>query len=354
MSTAVEPAAPPQAVPGSAPSLVIGSLLGAVPILAGLVAAGYAAHAVPPTTPYLELARIAVYLAVVGAGVAVGGFLANTSPARGVRGGIILTVSVVIATAFISSAFYHNFKGELFGSILAGVTLAAGAFAVFRILTSQQGVGWCQALDEQGWASTHNHKRTQGLQVRRYAMIGILILGITGAYALWKSESFTPGRKAAEKIAAATTPDPSPASGVPSKDTPVQEKTDLNPPLTYRPPFADTVPPVPLVPVANLTLPLLLMLLTVWVAWRAVNVPTFGDFLIATEAELNKVSWTSRRRLIQDTIVVFICLLLLTLFLFVIDMFWGWLLSTWPINVLPSKTDTGDAATPGGGLNLKW
>jgi hypothetical protein len=53
MSTAVEPAAPPQAVPGSAPSLLIGSLLGSVVILAGLVGAGYAAAAVPESTPYL-------------------------------------------------------------------------------------------------------------------------------------------------------------------------------------------------------------------------------------------------------------------------------------------------------------
>ncbi len=32
-----------------------------------------------------------------------------------------------------------------------------------------------------------------------------------------------------------------------------------------------------------------------WLAWRVVNVPSFADFLIATEAELNKVSWTTRR-----------------------------------------------------------
>jgi preprotein translocase SecE subunit len=111
---------------------------------------------------------------------------------------------------------------------------------------------------------------------------------------------------------------------------------------------------LPLVPVANLTLPLLICLLTVWVAWRAVNVPTFGDFLIATEAEMNKVSWTSRKRLIQDTIVVIVCLALLTAFLLVIDLFWGWLLSLKFIGVLPEKsaTDAADVANPAG--NLKW
>jgi preprotein translocase SecE subunit len=49
--------------------------------------------------------------------------------------------------------------------------------------------------------------------------------------------------------------------------------------------------------------------------------------LIATEAELNKVSWTTRKRLIQDTVVVLVTVLLLTVFLFVIDQFWGFILS---------------------------
>jgi preprotein translocase SecE subunit len=110
---------------------------------------------------------------------------------------------------------------------------------------------------------------------------------------------------------------------------------------------------VPLLPVANYTLPVLVCLAGVWVAWRAVNVPTFGDFLIATEAEMNKVSWTTKKRLVQDTIVVLVCLALLTVFLFVIDIFWGWMLSLEFIGVLPKKSDTaGDAANLAG--NLKW
>jgi preprotein translocase SecE subunit len=79
---------------------------------------------------------------------------------------------------------------------------------------------------------------------------------------------------------------------------------------------------------------LLLIALSLWVAYRLVNHPTFADFLIATEAEMNKVSWTPRRRLIQDTIVVLTTVLILTLFLFVVDVFWGWLLSRSFIGVL--------------------
>jgi preprotein translocase SecE subunit len=81
-----------------------------------------------------------------------------------------------------------------------------------------------------------------------------------------------------------------------------------------------------LLPQLRFSLPLLLLALTLWVAWRLVNFPAFADFLIATEAELNKVSWTTRKRLIQDTIVVLVTVLMMTVFLFVADVVWSKLL----------------------------
>jgi len=74
-------------------------------------------------------------------------------------------------------------------------------------------------------------------------------------------------------------------------------------------------------------LALLLIAVGMWGAWRAVNYPGFADFLIATEAEMNKVSWSTRKRLVQDTIVVLVTVLLFTLFLLVIDQLWGWILT---------------------------
>ena len=68
-------------------------------------------------------------------------------------------------------------------------------------------------------------------------------------------------------------------------------------------------------------------------------VPSFAEFLIATEAEMNKVSWTPKRRLMQDTIVVLTTTLLMALFLLVVDLFWGWLLSNHYVGVLPLKID---------------
>jgi len=97
---------------------------------------------------------------------------------------------------------------------------------------------------------------------------------------------------------------------------------------------AITYTSMPLLPHVKYTLPILIAVLALWLAWRVVNVPSFADFLIATEAELNKVSWTTRRRLIQDTIVVLVTVVLFTIFLFVVDVAWGQILSWKAIGVL--------------------
>ena len=41
-------------------------------------------------------------------------------------------------------------------------------------------------------------------------------------------------------------------------------------------------------------LPAVLLVAGLWFAYRLVNVPIFADFLIAVEAEMNKVSWPTQ------------------------------------------------------------
>jgi len=106
-----------------------------------------------------------------------------------------------------------------------------------------------------------------------------------------------------------------------------------------------------LLPGVKFTLPLLLLALTIWLAWRVVNLPTFGDFLIATEAELNKVSWTTRHRLWQDTVVVLATTFLLAAFLFVVDIAWAKILSWKPIGVLRASAQV---EKPKDESSLKW
>lgn len=129
-----------------------------------------------------------------------------------------------------------------------------------------------------------------------------------------------------------------------------QALTDAAPPA--RPmKGTDTYGGITLLPAVRYTVPLLLLFLAVWIAWRIVNLPTFGDFLIATEGEVNKVSWTTRSRLYQDTLVVLWTVVLMALFLFVVDIAWAKILSSRFIGVLQvqeKKAEDGDKA------NLKW
>jgi preprotein translocase SecE subunit len=106
-----------------------------------------------------------------------------------------------------------------------------------------------------------------------------------------------------------------------------------------------------LVPSVRFVMPLLLGALSLWLSWRVVNLPGFADFLIATEAELNKVSWTPRRRLVQDTIVVLVTTLLITFFLLFADLVWSQLLSR--VGVLQSGKETSSEVQTGG-EDLPW
>ncbi len=63
-----------------------------------------------------------------------------------------------------------------------------------------------------------------------------------------------------------------------------------------------------------------------WLAFRLVNVPAFADFLIAVEAEMNKVSWPTRSELIRSSLVVIFCIFFLAAVLYLYDLFWRTLL----------------------------
>jgi preprotein translocase subunit SecE len=69
-------------------------------------------------------------------------------------------------------------------------------------------------------------------------------------------------------------------------------------------------------------LPGILVAVCWWISYRLVNLPSFADFLIAVEAELNKVSWPTRSELIRSSFVVLICLLLFAALIFGFDLIW--------------------------------
>jgi preprotein translocase SecE subunit len=310
MSTAVQPTLPPPAGTASThAALVISSLVGGLIVLAGLVIAGYVVpmlwqEFVAPATSQLPgflnvFLKVTFQLAAAGALVYAATHIAGSNPPKGLRGGIILVIAAFIAIFFIVRAVSINTAESGYGTPITAVVLALLLFGGYKLLMSMWAEGKMHTIEEQGWMHTNGFKATQGLTVRRWTLIGILIIGWTGAYSLSEHRSMGVGD------------------------------------LLISVPFVAN--PIAILPSKEYTVPILIALFTGWFAWRLVNVPVFADFLIATEAEMNKVSWSTRKRLIQDTIVVLITVAIITAFLLIVDLFWGWLLSRSFIGVLPSK-----------------
>ncbi len=59
-------------------------------------------------------------------------------------------------------------------------------------------------------------------------------------------------------------------------------------------------------------------------AWRAMNKPSHVDFLIATDSEMKKVNWTTRKELMGSTKVVIFFVLLISTLLFLLDVIFGY------------------------------
>ena len=78
--------------------------------------------------------------------------------------------------------------------------------------------------------------------------------------------------------------------------------------------------------VTRYVVPSSLGLLFGWFIFRLVQYPPFVEFLIATEAEMNKVSWTSKDDLYRATTVVLTTVALMAVFLFGVDWVWSNLL----------------------------
>jgi preprotein translocase SecE subunit len=323
MSTAVQPADAPASTPSSPrTNLVAASLVGALFVLGGLVLAGYVVpsiwdKSVAPAIKSLggffnEFLRVAVQLAAAAGVIYAGTKLSGANPPKGLRGGIFVCVSVLITIFFVTRAVGLNLDGSGFGPFVTIAVLAGLVFAAFKYLMSDRAEKAMHSLEDQGWFHTHTFKRTQGLKVRRWTIIGLLLVGWTGAYAL--GHSLTPGN--------------------------------------WILPMPFGIPAIVPLTAIDYAAPFLVAVGTFWFAWRLVNMPTFADFLIATEAEMNKVSWSTRRRLMQDTVVVLVTLAIMTLFLFVVDIFWGWLLSRSIVGVLPAKSDLPN--TPSASQKLSW
>ncbi|MHC2069467.1 preprotein translocase subunit SecE [Bremerella sp. T1] len=88
----------------------------------------------------------------------------------------------------------------------------------------------------------------------------------------------------------------------------------------------------------HLLVPIALVVVGFWVAYRLINWPTFADFLIAVEAEMNKVTWPSKAELWRSVIVVIALIFILAMLLFAFDLLWITLFKT--IGLIPPDPQT--------------
>ena len=62
--------------------------------------------------------------------------------------------------------------------------------------------------------------------------------------------------------------------------------------------------------------------LGLWTTYRIIHWPRFADFLISVEAEMDKVTWSDWGELKRATVVVLVTMVILTVVLFLFDVFW--------------------------------
>jgi len=294
-------------------SLLASSVLGAVYVLAALVVvvagvpylwnqgvAGWMRQSLGSFANVAALAVVEVFAAAVLWFVGVA--LAGGSPRPGLKAGVFTVAAFALVIAVVVS-----WVGETGGTqtsdtvavmIGAGLAVLAGWFLVSPRFDERMRV-----FEAQGWFTAAGFKPSQGKRVRRATMLGLILLAGCGVYTLIHHQTLT-------TVAAD---------------------------WRLRLPFAGTR--FTILPDVRLTVPLLLSAVAFWLSYRVVHMPTFAEFLIATEAELNKVAWPSRKGLIQDTIVVLTTVVLLTLFLFAVDVAWGRILSNPWVGVLRINPD---------------
>jgi preprotein translocase SecE subunit len=240
-----------------------------------------------------------VLIAAVGAFLVVGRALEGSHSPRGLRAGAVIGAVALFIIGLITLGV-GNWLGsqDLWIRVAIPVAVAGGLlYGLARLYARPQFIQWLGRQEDNGWFHTTPFKPNQGIRVRRGTVVGLLVLIGCGIYTMLEHRPFGIG--------------------------------DWN--IDF--PWNDALY-VPILLKVQFTLPLILAIVLGWAAWRVVNWPVFADFLIATEAEMNKVSWTTRKRLVQDTVVVLVTVFLLTSYLFVVDYFWVTVLKAPFIRVL--------------------
>jgi preprotein translocase SecE subunit len=286
--------------------LAMTSLLGTAYLIAAVLVVFHGIPAmwdlvIGTTTLNAFISGTAKFFLELGGAVAAGWFgyrLLTRNEVHGTRAGIFTwSLGVFLALCLFSAVGLFMESRELepaLGMAVAAILPALLLFGMFRLTFTPVFGRWMGAFEDQGWFTSRPFKASQGMKVRRGTIVALLTLGGCGIYTMINHGWL---RGASDFI-------------LPVPFAKSETLTEINRLGLF------------ILPDLRYSLPLLLIALMAWLAWRIVNWPAFADFLIATEAEMNKVSWTTRKRLVQDTVVVLVTVFLLTAFLFVVDILW--------------------------------
>jgi preprotein translocase SecE subunit len=74
-------------------------------------------------------------------------------------------------------------------------------------------------------------------------------------------------------------------------------------------------------------IPAVVFLGIAWVVYRVLNTPRYADFMIDTEGEMKKVSWSTKKEIITSTKVVISTVILMAVLLVVVDIVFSGLLT---------------------------
>jgi preprotein translocase SecE subunit len=252
-----------------------------------------------------------VGIAVLGGLIYLGLRWISQSHIAGLRAGIAIGVIGFYCLSFLALSLSGMFERGFATVPAAGLGLAIVVWIGLLVLTSsfyfrKKSENWLIKVEEQGWVSMTPYKASQGMRIRRGTMLCILLLAGCGVYTMLSRGML---RTAAEEAWQVSIP------------------------------FANGAK-LTILGDIQFTLPILIAAFSLWLGYRLVNYPAFADFLIATEAEMNKVSWITRRRLYQDTIVVLTTVLLLTVFMFIVDIGWTWFLGRVRVLQMPTAETT--------------
>jgi len=91
-------------------------------------------------------------------------------------------------------------------------------------------------------------------------------------------------------------------------------------------PVASAAPATDDLGIVRFLVPGLVLALGAWIAFRAVNVPRFADFLIAVESEMAKVSWPTADEVFRSSAVIIFLMFALAGILAAYDLFWWFVL----------------------------